>query len=208
LVGETLRGRLRSLGRSELVSLLLVGFLVVGAAGFWYVRSLPRPVSVALQGPATPGGTLGSPSPSVEAIVVHVAGWVRRPGVYQFRQGDRVIDAVRRAGGARSGADLSSLNLAALLTDAQQIVVFRKGRQPGAIGSSLGAAGSGGETLINLNTATLDQLELLPGIGPTLAQRIIDYREEHGPFRSVDELLDVSGIGDQRLADLRPKVTV
>jgi competence protein ComEA len=206
LIGEPLKDRLRSLDRRELISILLVGALVVAGVAFWYVRSLPRSVSVELTGEQEPSGGAGvqsSPSPSAAPIVVHVTGWVHRPGVYEFGPGDRVIDAVRRAGGARRGADLTSLNLAALLVDAQQIVVLKRGQPPGPQ-----APAGTGEALVNVNTATIDQLESLPGIGPTLAQRIIDYREEHGPFRSVDELLNVSGIGDQTLAELRPKVTV
>jgi competence protein ComEA len=206
LIGEPLKDRLRYLDRRELLSILLVGAMVVAGVAFWYVRSLPRPVSVELTGEQKSSGSgdvQASPSPSSAPIVVHVAGWVHRPGVYQFQQGDRVIDAVRRAGGTRRGADLKSLNLAALLVDAQQILVLRRGQSSTPQGTQ-----TAGETLVNVNTATIDQLESLPGIGPTLAQRIIDHREEHGPFRSVDELLDVSGIGDQTLAELRPKVTV
>lgn len=206
MIGEPLKDRLRSLDRRELISILLVGAIVVAGVAFWYVRSLPRSVSVELTGdqrPAGGGDIAASPSPSAAPLVVHVTGWVHRPGVYEFHQGDRVIDAVRRAGGARRGADLTSLNLAALLVDAQQIVVLKRGQHSTPQGTP-----AAGETLVNVNTATIDQLESLPGIGPTLAQRIIDHREEHGPFRSVDELLDVSGIGDQTLAELRPKVTV
>jgi len=149
-------------------------------------------------------------------IVVDVAGWVAHPGVYEFHQGDRIIDAIHRAGGARSGADLTSINLAALLTDAEQIVVGKMGSSGGPVssvgsGSTGGSGGSGSEgggALINLNTATLDQLETLPGIGPALGQRIIDYRQAHGPFHSVQDLLNVSGIGDKRLADIKSMVTV
>jgi competence protein ComEA len=193
------------------MALVVVGALVVAAAAFWYVRSLPGEVTVQLageSGPGPPSALSASPSPAGATLVVHVTGWVRRPGVYRFTEGDRVIDAVRRAGGTRRGADLTSVNLAALLTDAQQVVILKRGALPGSTAGPPAGTGIVGEALINLNTATLDQLETLPGIGPTLAQRIIDYRLEHGPFRSVDELLDVSGIGDQRLADLRSKVTV
>jgi competence protein ComEA len=213
VIGEPLRERLRSLDRRELAGLLVVAVLIVGGAALWYVRSLPS--SVSIQAPSDrmdPSGLTGSmASPTPATIVVDVAGWVRRPGVYEFRQGDRVIDAVRMAGGAKPGADLTSINLAALLTDGQQIVVFKRGKTgagTGVAGGS-GPSGSGGaETLVNLNTATLDQLESLPGIGPALGQRILDYRQVHGPFRSVDDLLNVSGIGEKRLADLRPRVTV
>ena len=214
MIGEPLRERLRSLDRREWVGLVVVAVLIVGGAALWYVRSLPSSVSIQTstdrRGPS--GLAAPAPSPTAATIIVDVAGWVRRPGVYDFRQGDRVIDAIRMAGGGRPGADLTSINLAAPLTDGQQIVVPRKGKL-GAGGSGSGGAavapGSGGaEPLINLNTATLDQLESLPGIGPALGQRIIDYRQEHGSFRSVDDLLNVSGIGEKRLADLRSKVTV
>jgi competence protein ComEA len=214
VIGEPLRERLRALDRRELAGLLVVAVLIVAGATLWYVRSLPSSVNI----DATAGGrgsdplAAVAPSPTPALIIVDVAGWVRRPGVYEFRQGDRVIDAIRMAGGARHGADLMSINLAAPLTDGQQIVVLRRGRA--GPGGPVGAGGSGppgtggAEPLVNLNTATMDQLESLPGIGPALAQRILDYRQEHGPFRSVEDLTNVSGIGDKRLADLRSKVTV
>jgi competence protein ComEA len=212
VIGEPLRERLRSLDRRELAGLLVVAVLIVGGAALWYVRSLPS--SVSIEASADGGGShrldAVAPSPTPALIIVDVAGWVRRPGVYEFRQGDRVIDAIRMAGGARHGADLMSINLAAPLTDGQQIVVLKTGRSGGAVvGGGSGQPGtSGAEPLVNLNTATIDQLESLPGIGPALAQRILDYRQEHGPFRSVEDLTNVSGIGDKRLADLRSKVTV
>jgi competence protein ComEA len=225
--GESLWVRLRGLERRQQAGLAVVAVLIVAAAAFWYVRSLPGRVrveatlSAAAPGKAGPAGATASPAPLPGGlspggvVVVDVAGWVRHPGVYEFHQGDRVIDAVRRAGGPRPGADLTSINLAALLTDAEQVVVGRTGaggRGPVASdgGGPAGAGGSssGSGSLINVNTATLDQLETLPGIGPALGQRIIDYRQAHGPFQSVDDLLNVSGIGDSRLADIRAMVTV
>jgi competence protein ComEA len=216
-VRERLRERVRSLERRELVGLVLVGALIIGGAALWYVRSLPSPVRIdagsPLSGPASPA-TLPSPSAQVSSgpIVVYVSGLVRYPGVYQFHLGDRVVDAIRRAGGARDKADMTSLNLAELLSDGEQIIVAAKGPAPGLGGSVVtGGVENGGVDpggLVNLNTATLDELETLPGIGPALGQRIIDYREQNGPFQSVDDLLNVSGIGEKRLADLRSKVTV
>jgi competence protein ComEA len=136
--------------------------------------------------------------------------------VYELQEGDRVVDAIERAGGARKGADLASINLAAILVDAQQIVVARAGAgassTTGGPGGGAGTAGSvgasPGESLVNVNTATAEELETLPGIGEVLAQRIIDHRETHGPFDAVEDLLDVSGIGESRLADIRDQVTV
>jgi competence protein ComEA len=218
VIKERVQERLAGFERREVVGLVVVAVLVVGGAALWYARSLPSRVQVTTVS-AGPGGTASgpdptaAPSPPAQEIVVDVAGWVHRPGVYRLHQGDRIIDAIERAGGARSGADLTSLNLAALLSDGEQILVGRAGA-PGAgvaSGTTVGSSGGGmsGEgDLINLNTATLDELESLSGIGEVLAQRILDYREQHGPFRSVEDLLSVSGIGDKRLADLKPHITV
>jgi competence protein ComEA len=146
--------------------------------------------------------------------VVHVAGAVREPGVYRLREGDRVADAVDRAGGATGRADLTLLNLAAEVEDGRQVVVPERGAA-GSAGASAGAAGPGGAAgaggaapPVNLNTATLEQLDTLEGVGPGIAQRILDYRDEQGGFGNVDELGQVPGIGEKRMAALREKVTV
>jgi competence protein ComEA len=141
-------------------------------------------------------------------VVVHVAGWVRRSGVYELAQGERVIDAIEAAGGPRRGADLDALNLAAVLVDGQQVMIPRKavGGIPGDPSAS--GASTSGQSLINLNSATAEELETLPGIGEVLAAAIVEHRERNGPFTSIDALLDVSGIGEQRLADIRDLVTV
>jgi competence protein ComEA len=134
---------------------------------------------------------------------VHVAGAVRRPGVYRMRPGARVNDAVRRAGGALPGADLAAVNLAAKVEDGRQVVVPERV----ATGSVAGGPAAPGVPL-NLNTATLEQLDTLDGVGPATAQKILDFREEHGGFGSVEDLGQVPGIGDKRLAALREKVRV
>ena len=145
-------------------------------------------------------------------IVVDVEGKVRRPGVVHVPKGARVIDALEAAGGVLPGTNTAMLNLARVLTDGEQILVGIS-PPPGATpppGSTpaSGASGSAPPGQLDLNTATLDQLEELPGIGPVLAQRILDYRTTHGQFTSVDELLEVSGIGDQRFAELKDLVRV
>jgi len=197
------RDWLSGLTRREMALLGLLGVAGVTGVGLWYVRALPRPVEV--RAPvAAPAVT---PSPTV--LVVHVAGWVRRPGVYELREGDRVIDAIEAAGGPRNGADLGALNLAGLLVDAQQVLVPRA-----AAGLPAPAASSGIEVgtttpqLVNVNSATAEELETLPGIGEVLGAAIVAYREEHGPFTSVDQLLDVSGIGEVTLGEIRDLVTV
>lgn len=208
---EPIRERLQAMERRELFGLLAIAVLVVAGAAFWYARSLPSRVSVQLAGDSGSRGpaTGANPSSSPAVIFVYVTGWVRHPGVYEFHKGDRVIDALRVAGGARPRADLTSVNLAAFLTDAEQVTILEKGATQTGGAGGLGGAGPGGSGgLVNINTATLEELETLPGIGPAFGQRIIDYRTAHGPFRSVDDLLNVSGIGDKRLADIRPKITV
>jgi len=152
-------------------------------------------------------------------LTVHVAGAVRRPGVYRLAAGARVDDALRRAGGPARRADLSAVNLAARLEDGRQVVVPARApggsaaAAPAAAAPGAGAAGAGGTAApagapINLNTATLEQLDTLDGVGPGIAQRILDYREQHGGFRRVEELAEVPGIGDKRLAALTPLVAV
>ena len=140
-------------------------------------------------------------------VVVHVAGEVHAAGVYRLRAGARVSDAVDRAGGATRRADLSQVNLAAKVEDGRQILVPRR---PAAGAAAAPATTAPGRPAVpvNLNTATLEQLDALSGVGPVTAQKIVDYREEHGGFGSVDELGEVPGIGDVRLASLGEQVRV
>jgi competence protein ComEA len=140
-------------------------------------------------------------------LTVHVAGAVRRPGLYRLRAGARVADAVERAGGATRRAELTGLNLAAKLEDGRQVIV--PARASAAQAAAPGAAAPGAaEGPINLNTATLDELDQLDGIGPATAEKILEYRQEHGGFGSIEDLGQVPGIGDKRLATLREQVTV
>lgn len=211
MTGDPLRDRLAALSRAELVGLAVVVAVLLAGAGLWYVRSLPKPIVVAAEptSAATPAEAAVSPTPSPSPILVDVAGWVRRPGVYEFAPGARVIDAIEAAGGARPRAVLEALNLAAPLVDGTQILVPKRGQAPPpAVGGATGTAGSASQELIDVNTASPAELEALPGIGEVLAQRIVDHRTEHGPFATVEDLLDVSGIGEAILADIRDLVTV
>ena len=143
------------------------------------------------------------------AVIVHVAGAVRRPGVYRMRPSARVDDAVGRAGGATGRADLSQVNLAAKVEDGRQVLVPEKVRAaPGGTPGTATAPATQPGVPLNLNTATLEQLDELDGIGPATAQNILDYREANGGFGSVEELGEVPGIGDVRLASLREQVRV
>ena len=146
-----------------------------------------------------------APSRQRPRVLVHVVGAVRRPGLYRVRDGARIADAVARAGGATRKADLALINLAAPVADGAQVVVPRRQAAVSGGGAGPGAA-SGPPGPVHLNTATLEDLDALPGVGPTTAQRILDYRQEHGAFSSVDELDAVPGIGPARLEQLRELV--
>jgi competence protein ComEA len=206
LPGESIRDRLATLSRAELIALVAVVGVTVAGAGFWYVRSVPAPVQVR-SGPseALVAAPPASASPTM-VILVDVAGWVRRPGVYEFAEGARVIDAIDAAGGARPGAVLSSLNLAAPLVDGTQVLVPKESQSAPTTETGTGTSGATG--LVNVNSATNAELETLPGIGEVIAQAIVDHRTENGPFTSVDQLVDVSGIGDATLENIRELVTV
>jgi competence protein ComEA len=183
------------------------------------VLSLAALVAVVLLGAKYLGGGSSSPPPAAPPVrverarpapaLVHVAGAVRRPGVYRMKPGARIDDAVRQAGGPTSRADLSAVNLAAKVEDGRQVLVPERARR-GAVASGADAAAAvaaPGQPL-NLNTATLEQLDTLAGVGPATAQKILDFREEHGGFGSVDELAQVPGIGEKRLASLKEQVRV
>jgi competence protein ComEA len=139
-------------------------------------------------------------------LIVHVVGEVRRPGLYRLRDGARIADAVRRAGGANRRANLAGVNLAAPLVDGIQILVPSRVAAAAGVGDP-SAGESAGVGTISLSSASVDELDELPGVGPITAQKIVDYRAEHGPFASVDDLDAVPGIGPTRIEQLRDLVT-
>jgi len=217
--------------RSRLALYVALG-LVVCVLGARYLHGQASQPAVGEAGTGVTAGNAGagdgaSSSVRVERagggrVTVHVAGAVQRPGVYRLAAGARVDDALRSAGGSRERADLTAVNLAAKLEDGRQVIVPERVAAVPATAPSSGAgeapaAGSAGATgagagppgaPINLNTATLEQLDTLDGVGPGIAQRILDYHEQHGGFSRVEEIGEVPGIGAKRLATLTPLVTV
>jgi competence protein ComEA len=169
------------------LALVLGGRLLSGPGR----TSVPPPVRVAA----------AAHPPATARLFVDVAGAVRRPGLYQLPEGSRVADAVVRAGGVTRRAQLELVNLAARISDGEQVVVPRRGSGGTVAASGSGPASSGGP--VHLNGATLEQLDGLPGVGPVTAQKILDYRQQHGSFGSVDELDAIPGIGPARLEQLR-----
>jgi len=155
------------------------------------------PVVTPLQAPARPAKPAAA-----KLLVIDVAGAVRRSGLYRLRSGSRIDDAIAAAGGVTAKAQLDAVNLAAPVADGEQIVIPGRGAG-GAPAASTPAAGSAPSAPLDLNSATAEQLEALPGIGPVTAQKILDYRQAHGPFHSVAELEGVPGIGPAHMAQLK-----
>jgi competence protein ComEA len=193
-------------GRRGVAALAVVAVLACLVAGWsaWRARPRAEPVD-AVRISAEPLAGSGSPSPATD-VVVAVAGGVRRPGLVRLPLGARVADAVAAAGGIRPGTQLGSLNLARRLVDGELVTVGAVAVPPGTAAPP-GTGGARG-ALLDLNTATVAELDSLPGVGPVLAQRIVDFRTEHGPFATVDQLREVDGIGESRFGELRGRVTV
>lgn len=181
-------------GRRGVLVLAVVGLVAAVLATVVLVRARPSSQPLAVP-PAVGGATTAATGGQ---LVVDVAGKVRRPGLVSLAAGARVDDALRAAGGVLPGVRTDALNLARKLADGEQVLV----------GVAAAAAGAGASGLLNLNTATATDIEKLPGIGPVLAQKIVDWRTEHSRFASVDQLREVSGIGESKFAGLRTKVTV
>ena len=190
------------------ISLCVAGVVLVVALGaFQLRRGGDEPVAA----PAA-AATIAVEERGGGRLVIHVAGAVRRPGVYKLAPSARVADALERAGGARARADLGGVNLAAKLEDGRQVLVPERAPAGGATVPQAGAAAPApapapGQPL-NINTATLEQLDTLSGVGPLTAQKILEFRDERGGFGSVEELGEIPGIGDVRLATLREEVTL
>jgi competence protein ComEA len=201
-----------AVSRPQLVAYALAALIVV-VLGVRFMQGQAR-------GSAAPAASVSAPASGsanqtvrleprkATVALVHVAGAVRSPGVYRLRDGERIQDAVRRAGGPRRGADLNAINLAAKVADGQQVVVPRRGAAGAAPvgGAAAGEPGAPPQAPVSLNTATAEQLDTLDGVGPATASKILEYRRQHGGFRSIDDLGEIPGIGPKRLAALRGKV--
>lgn len=231
LVPEPLRGPV-GLGPAHLAVVAVLVAVGLAVTCWWVVRGDAEPAAgvapAALVAPASDAASpaaLATPSPdetnetdgaaetadgavSAGSVTVDVAGEVRRPGIAVLDAGSRVVDAIEAAGGARRGVDLSSLNLARVLVDGEQVLVGEAAGAPAAAVAVPGATAPPAGALVDLNTATATELELLPEVGPVTAQAIVAWRDEHGGFTAVEELLEVDGIGDKTLATIAPHVTV
>ncbi|UTT62558.1 ComEA family DNA-binding protein [Microcella humidisoli] len=192
-----------ALGGVVVLALLGVGAAVVGAV------VTPGGQTVTVEAPVAVDGATPGPAPAIEVVVLHVLGAVSQPGIVELPLGARVVDAIAAAGGPSDDADLAGVNLARVVVDGEQLRVPRVGEVPVTAPAAPGSAGGAtGDGRVNLNTADAAALETLPGVGPAIAARIIAWRDENGPFRSVDELTAVSGIGEKTLAGLRDQATV
>lgn len=185
--------------------------VVVALASWWLFRAGPPPAEAGLpmatrQPSAPTGGSAPTTTPKPSVLVVHVSGEVARPGVVSLPAGARVIDAVAAAGGPTASAEIERINLAALLVDGAKVHIPAPGESAPAVAGAQPAGQPAGP--LDLNAATAEQLDQLPGIGPSTAAAIIAYREAHGPFGSVDALAEVRGIGPAKLDSLRSLLTV
>jgi competence protein ComEA len=193
------RAQALALAGVALVVAMFVGRVLLPAGGAAGAEPAElRVSSAARESPAAEGRGSGP------GVVVHVVGAVRRPGLYQLPAGSRVADALEQAGGAAPAADVALVNLAAPLADGQQVVV--PSRAAAGSGSSGAAGESGGGGPVHLNTASVAELDELPGIGPITAQKIVDYREKHGAFSSVEDLDAIPGVGAAKIEQLRDLV--
>lgn len=213
-VPPTLRGR-AALGSAQLTVVAVLVAVGLAVTCWWLVRGDADRLEAPAITPVTAAATEavpGNASPVAASrsasgtVTVDVAGKVRHPGIVVLDAGSRVVDALEEAGGARPGVDLSGLNLARVLVDGEQVLVGVA--TPAGVAAAAASSGSPAGPLVNLNTATQAELEALPEVGPVTALAILSWRDEHGGFTAVDELLEVDGIGDATLAQVAPHVTV
>jgi competence protein ComEA len=224
---ERLRDARWTLAPRHVVVLVVVLAIGLAWAGWSVFRARPEvlpdtrpPTALTTGSPVTQPSTSGAspsaqPSPGVPGqsaaatVVVHVAGKVRRPGLVRAPTGSRVADVLALAGGPLPGVDLTTLNLARQVTDGEQILVGVPGASSTNAPGNTPSAGAGpADSPVNLNTATLDELDALPGVGPVMAQRILDYRTENGPFTTIDQLQEVPGVGPKKFDSLKTHVRI
>ncbi len=190
------------------ILIVLLNLIVLGGMFFFLRRPEPEPISIL---PPEPTATL-LPTPTPRPLCVYVSGAVAHPDVYELPYDSIVKDAIEAAGGPTGEADLNRINLARRVHDEEQIYMPRKGEESPPVsppsGPSLPSLSSQGGDKVNINTATAEELGTLPGIGPTKAQSIIDYRTTNGPFQSIEDIKDVRGIGDATFEKLKDKITV
>jgi len=196
------------------ITLSLLFLIALGAVFFLSRRADPKPVQLSTPAPR-PTPTL-RPSATPAGIIIEVSGAVVNPGLFHLADGARVDDAIRAAGGASTEADLARLNLARRLSDGEMLVVPKVG-EPTAAATAAPAGRTAQATRtptptpalsVNINTANAQALDPLPGIGPALAQRIVDYREAHGPFKTIEDIMQVKGIGPAEFAAIKDKIVV
>jgi competence protein ComEA len=193
-----------TLTRKQAFALAACALAVVLLAAHFFAGPGPSTGSVTVESASAPGSRAGAPAVAARVspgLVVDVAGAVRRPGVYRLARGSRIADAIARAGGTTRSADTLAVNLAAPLADGEQVLMPSRAGSAAAAGAAVDA--SAHPPPVDLNTATAEQLDALPGIGPVTAQKIVEYRQAHGPFTSLDALDAIPGIGPARIANLR-----
>jgi competence protein ComEA len=208
-LATTLGRRAVEFTKEHLAAVLVVLLVGCGWTAYTLLQAKSTPVALAavptVMTSATP---MPTPAPTV---LVHVLGAIKNPGVVELLQGARVADAIEKAGGLTAAADPGELNLAAVVADGSQVVIGTKEKPRGEVrgeGSTAGAGSPGRSATVSLNTATLEQLDTLPGVGPVTAQKILDWRKLHGRFAAVTELQEVEGIGPKTYADIAPNVRV
>lgn len=195
----------------QVIALAFLTIILVAGGFIYYMRSKPTPIiqDVYSTKNEKPALKTKKSKPKMD-LIVHVCGAVVNPGVFRLKEGDRVFDAISSSGGANGEANLDSLNLAAKLTDGQKVYVPKKGEQVSASlsGSPSGSSQQAESAPINLNTATAEELDSLPGVGEVLAQRIIEYRESKGNFSAIEDLRNVEGIGPKKFENIKNKVVL